>query len=171
MSETDAQKAAERSLDRENVKYDQVVLADGHQNMLEGIRGLLETTFDTVLMVADDKSLLNTAAKLKADLVVADLSLPASNGVNMVRRFKDLFPDLKLIVMSIHDEPAAIKEVIAAGAEGFVLKRSVATDLIPAVHAVIKNRTYISPLARKNLEPERSEDTNPENTDRGQWEK
>jgi DNA-binding NarL/FixJ family response regulator len=158
MSETHMQKAAERSVEKENSKYDQVILADGHQNMLEGIRSLLETTFDTVLMVADNKSLLNTAARLKTDLVVADLSLPAlpaSNGVNMVRIFKDLFPDMKLIVLSIHDEPAAIKEVMAAGAEGFVLKRSVATDLIPAVHAVIENQIYISPLARKDLEPER----------------
>lgn len=166
MSETHMQKSAERSVDKENVKYDQVILADGHQNMLEGIRSLLETTFDAVLMVADNKSLLNTAAKLKADLVVADLSLPESNGINMVRRFKDLFPDMKLIVLSIHDEPTAIREVMAAGAEGFVLKRSVATDLIPAVHAVIDNQIYISPLAKKDLESEQSENTYTETDDK-----
>ena len=64
---------------------------------------------------------------------------------NMVCRLEDCFPELKLTVLSIHDEPTVVKEVMASGAAGFVLKRSAATDLIPAVEEVFQGRTYISP--------------------------
>jgi DNA-binding NarL/FixJ family response regulator len=131
------------------LKYDRVILADTHHTMLEGIRGLLETMFDAVVMVADDTSLFDTAARLEADLIVADLSLPVSRDVNIVARLKGRFPKLKLIVLSVHDESIAVEEVMKAGAEGFVLKRTAATDLIPAVRAVLRGRKYVSPGLKK----------------------
>jgi DNA-binding NarL/FixJ family response regulator len=131
------------------LKYDRVILADTHQTMLEGIRGLLETMFEAVVMVADDTSLFDTAARLEADLIVADLSLPVSRDVNIVARLKGRFPKLKLIALSVHDESIAVEEVMKAGAEGFVLKRSAATDLIPAVRAVLRGRKYVSPRLKK----------------------
>jgi DNA-binding NarL/FixJ family response regulator len=131
------------------LKYDRVILADTHHTMLEGIRGLLETMFDAVVMVADDTSLFDTAARLEADLIVVDLSLPVSRDVNIVARLKGRFPKLKLIVLSVHDESIAVEEVMKAGAEGFVLKRTAATDLIPAVRAVLRGRKYVSPGLKK----------------------
>ncbi len=142
--------------------YGRVILADRHQDMLEGIRGLLATAFDTVLMVADIHSLINTAMKIDVDLAVVDFSLPVSNGDNIARQLKKLFPDLKLIVLSIHDESTVLKEALAAGAEGFVLKRSAATDLIPAVQAVIAGRTYISPTLGKHARGDQHEALNQE---------
>lgn len=133
------------------LKYDRVILADTHHTMLEGIRGLLETMFEAVVMVADDTSLFDAAARFEADLIVADLSLPVPRDVNIVRRLKDRFPELKLIVLSIHDESIAVEEVMAAGAQGFVLKRTAATDLIPAVRAVLRGRKYVSPNSRKRV--------------------
>ena len=131
------------------LKYDRVILADTHHTMLEGIRGLLETMFEAVVMVADDTSLFDAAARFEADLIVADLSLPVPRDVNIVRRLKERFPELKLIVLSIHDESIAVEEVMAAGAQGFVLKRTAATDLIPAVRAVLRGRKYVSPQLKK----------------------
>lgn len=133
----------------EHVKYGRVILAERHQDMMEGVRGLLMTTFDTVLMVGDIHSLINTATKLDIDLAVVDFSLPTANGGNIVRNLKKLFPALKLIVLSIHDEQTALREATAAGAEGFVLKRSAATDLIPAVHTVATGRRYVSPTVTR----------------------
>jgi DNA-binding NarL/FixJ family response regulator len=131
------------------LKYDRVILADTHHTMLEGIRGLLETMFEAVVMVADDTSLFDTAARLEADLIVVDLSLPVSRDVNIVARLKGRFPKLKLIALSVHDESIAVEEVMKAGAEGFVLKRTAATDLIPAVRAVLRGRKYVSPQLKK----------------------
>jgi len=129
------------------MKQGRVLLADNHQNMLEGVRNLLESTFETVFMVADEASLIEAAEKLKPDLIVADLSLPVTKEINIVRRLKTAFPDIKLIILSIHDERAAVSECIEAGAGGVVLKRMAVDDLIPAVESVLKGGTYVSPSA------------------------
>ncbi len=124
-----------------------VLLADSHQNMLEGIRGLLESMFEAVVMVADEKSLLATIDEMDLDLVVVDLSMLVSEENHVARRLKGRRPELKVVILSVHDEPAAVKESQAAGALGFVLKRSAATELIPAIREVLEGRIYISPAA------------------------
>jgi CheY-like chemotaxis protein len=73
------------------MKQGKVLLADNHQNMLEGVRNLLEDMFETVFMVADEASLMEAAEKLKPDLIVADLSLPVTKELNIVRRMKTAF--------------------------------------------------------------------------------
>jgi DNA-binding NarL/FixJ family response regulator len=113
--------------------------------MLEGVRNLLEDMFETVFMVADEASLMEAAEKLAPDLIVADLSLPVSTELNIVRRLHTAFPQIRLIILSIHDEQAAVGECIEAGASGVVLKRRAVDDLVPAVEAVLKGVTYISP--------------------------
>ncbi len=125
------------------MKQGKVLLADNHQTMLEGVRNLLENMFDTVFMVADEASLMEAAEKLKPDLIVADLSLPVTREINVVRRLKTAFPRIKLIILSIHDEQAAFCECIEAGASGIVLKRRAVDDLVPAVEAVLKGGTYM----------------------------
>ena len=126
------------------MKYGRVILADRHQEMLEGIRGLLETIFETVLMVADKDSLFEAVARLEPDLIIVDLSLPIPGEINIVRQIKDRFPDLKFLMLSVHDETTVIREVMTAGAAGLVLKRAVGTDLIPAVGEVLAGNTYVS---------------------------
>jgi len=126
------------------MKQGKVLLADNHQNMLEGVRNLLEDMFETVFMVADEASLMEAAEKLKPDLIVADLSLPVTKELNIVRRMKMAFPQIKLIILSIHDEQAAFGECIEAGARGIVLKRRAVDDLVPAVESVLKGGTYVS---------------------------
>ena len=133
------------------MKHGKVLLADNHQNMLSGVRNLLENIFETVFMVADEASLVEAADKLKPDLIVADLSLPVMNEVNIARRLTKAFPEIKLIILSVHDERTAVGECLEAGAVGFVLKRTAVNDLIPAVEAVQKGDVYVSPSAMKML--------------------
>jgi len=121
-----------------------VLLADSHQDMLEGIRGLLKTEFDSVVMVADEKSLFEVIEKLNPDIIVVDLSLPISGEVNIARKIKNNHPNLKFIILSVHDDTTAIDEIMSAGAAGFVFKRSAVTDLMPAVDEILKGHTYIS---------------------------
>ncbi|MGD9076621.1 MAG: response regulator transcription factor [Desulfobacteraceae bacterium] len=121
-----------------------VILADKHQDMLEGIRGLLETVFDTVVMVADRDALFETAQRLEPDLAIVDLSLPIASEINIVRQFKERHPDLKCIVLSVHDDEEVIEQVLSSGAVGFVLKRTAGADLIPAVVEVLEGRTFVS---------------------------
>ena len=126
-------------------KAERVLLADSHQNMLAGIRSILETAFNVVIMVADEKSLLDSLDKVSPDLVVVDLSLPITEEINVARRIKKHNPEMKVVVLSVHDEQTAVDACILAGAAGFVLKRTAAIDLIPAIWDVLKGRTYVSP--------------------------
>lgn len=127
------------------MRQGKVLLADNHQNMLAGVRTLLESMFATVFMVADEASLMEAAEKLVPDLIVADLSLPVTKEINIARRLKKAFPLIRLIILSVHDERAAISECIEAGASAVVLKRSAVNDLVPAVGTVMKGEIYISP--------------------------
>ena len=96
-----------------------VVLADQHPVMLEGIRRMLETEAESVLMLADEASLMQAVETALPDLVIADLSFPVSGGTNVARLLKQWHPDIKVIILSVHEDPAAVNEVAAAGAEAF----------------------------------------------------
>ena len=121
------------------------LLANRHHGLAEGVRSLLETTFDVVLMVADKISLFESATRLPIDLAVVDLALTRGEGIGLVRRLRDRCPIMKLIVVSVHDQPSASRSALEAGANGFVLKRAIATDLLPAVDAVLSGQRYVSP--------------------------
>src|SRR5262249_2655033 len=125
-----------------------VVLADRYLKMLEGIRSLLESRFAVIVMVADERSLLETVERVLPDLVIVDLSMPVEEETNIARRLKGRFPNLSLIVLSVHDEPTVVSQILKAGVAGFVLKRTAATDLLPAVQEVLCGGTYVSPTLR-----------------------
>jgi len=119
--------------------------------MVSGVYSLLETAFESVLMVSDEHSLLEAVSSFHPDLVIADLSLPSSSdcaGVNLAHRLKCHDPELRLIILSVHDDPIVTASVRSAGAAGFVLKRSVGFDLLPAVREVLSGGTYVSPAVQ-----------------------
>jgi DNA-binding NarL/FixJ family response regulator len=87
----------------------------------------------------------DAVARMQPDLVVVDLSLPASGGGNVVRTLLDRYPGVRVIVLSVHDEPPALSHALGAGAAGFVLKRTAAVVLTLAVEAVLRGETYVSP--------------------------
>jgi len=113
-----------------------VLLADRHHALTEGVRGLLETAFGTVVMVADETSMLEGAGRLQPDMAVVDLSLARDSGLGWLRALRQRCPDLKVIVLSVHDEQTVCRAALRAGADAFVLKRAIATDLLPAVDRV-----------------------------------
>ncbi len=121
-----------------------VLLADRHHGLTEGVRGLLETAFGTVVMVADEASLLEGAGRLRPDVAVVDLSLARDSGLGWLRALRQRCPDLKVIVLSVHDEQAVRRAAMEAGADAFVLKRAIATDLLPAVELVRNSRSEMT---------------------------
>jgi DNA-binding NarL/FixJ family response regulator len=113
------------------------LLADRHLGLMEGVRGLLETEFEAVVVVGDEVSLFETARQLDVTLAIVDLSLARGNGVVLIRRIRSRYPQLKLIALSVHGEKNVEAAAIEAGANGFVRKGSIATDLLPAIDAVL----------------------------------
>jgi two-component system secretion response regulator SsrB len=124
-----------------------VLLADRHHGLTEGVRGLLETAFGTVVMVADDASLLEAAVRLRPEVAIVDLSLARDSGLGWLRAVRQRCPDLKVIVLSVHDEESVRRAAMEAGADAFVLKRAIVTDLLPAIEAVCATGTHIGPKA------------------------
>ena len=127
------------------MRQGRIILADKHSNMLGGIRRLLEDEVETVLMVGDEISLYHALENFNPDVVVADLSLPISTETNIAWGLKKNFPKIKVIILSLYDEKSVLDDVIAAGVEGFVLKRRAVIDLIPAIRGVLQGCKYISP--------------------------
>jgi DNA-binding NarL/FixJ family response regulator len=122
-----------------------VLLADRHHGLAEGIRSLLETMFEAVVMVADEPSLQESAARMQPTVAVVDMSLARGEGLGVVRRLRARCPDLKLVLLSVHDEISACRAGLEAGANAVVLKRALATDLLPAIEAVQEGRVFMSP--------------------------
>jgi DNA-binding NarL/FixJ family response regulator len=138
------------------MKRKRILIADDHPTMAAGVRLLLKDRFEVMLMGADEPSLRDAVESGHFDLVIADLSISVSLGENVPRLINKLDPELRFIILSVHDEPVVVDECLAAGARGFVLKRTASTDLLAAVEAVLKGGTYISPsCCTQTEEPER----------------
>src|SRR5262245_8027742 len=114
-----------------------VLLADPHHGVSEGVRGLLATKFDAVVMVADEVSLLEVADRMQSDLAVVDLALSRGNALELVRRLRSRFPKMKIVIVSLHDQPSVGRSVMDACANEFVLKRAIATDLLATINTVL----------------------------------
>ena len=114
-----------------------VLLADRHHGLRDSVRGLLETAFETVFMVADEASLLEGVGRLMPAVVVLDLSLSAGDLHGLLARVGARAPGSKVLLLSVHDEPTVAASALDAGADAVVLKRSLVTDLMPAVDALL----------------------------------
>lgn len=113
-----------------------VLLADRHHGLTESLRGMLKMAFGTVVMVADETSLLDAADRLRPEMLVVDLSLARQDGLGWLREVRQRCPDLKVVVLSVHDEETVRRAAMQAGADVFVLKRNIATDLLAAIDLV-----------------------------------
>ena len=113
-----------------------VLLADRHHGLTEGVRGLLRSTFGTVVMVADEASLAEAADRIRPGVAVVDISLAQAGGLGWLRALRQRCPEVKVIVLSVHDEQSVRRAAMDAGADAFVLKRAIATDLLDVVEHV-----------------------------------
>jgi DNA-binding NarL/FixJ family response regulator len=118
-----------------------VLLADPHHGVSEGVRGLLATKFDAVVMVADEVSLLEVADRMQSDFAVVDLALSRGNALELVRRLRGRFPKMKIVIVSLHDQSSVSQSVLNAGADGFVVKRAIATELLATIDIVLAKRS------------------------------
>jgi DNA-binding NarL/FixJ family response regulator len=121
-----------------------VLLANRHLGLTEGVRGLLETVADTVVMVGDEASLFESAGRLQPTLAVVDLSLIHDKHLRWLPRLRARCPSMKLIVISVHDEPNVCRATLAAGADGYVVKCDLGMELLAAVDTVMAGGPYPS---------------------------
>ena len=110
-----------------------VLLADDYEDMLTTFEWLLEHSCTIVGRVGDSQSLVDTARRLRPDVIIADLFMRPGNGLDACRDLKALLPDTKVILVSADDDPAIRTEAMRAGASAFVSKIRAAEELLPAV--------------------------------------
>lgn len=122
-----------------------LLLADDHRMVAEGLRSLLADEFEVVDTVEDGRSLLAAAKKLRPDVIVADITMPNINGIEAVSRLKRDNPEVKVVFLTMHQNPAYARRALEAGAVGFVIKHSAPDELVMAIHAALRGKTFIAP--------------------------
>jgi len=123
-----------------------LLLADDHTLLLDGLRMMLEPEFDLVGVEEDGQAMLKSAEGLKPDLVLLDIAMPALNGIDAARQLKKNLPATKVIFLTMHSDPDYVTEAFRAGASGYLLKRSAASELMTAIREVLAGGSYISPF-------------------------
>jgi DNA-binding NarL/FixJ family response regulator len=134
------------------MKLARVILADDHKILVEAFRKLLEPHFEVVAAVSDGRALLDVAATLKPDVILLDIGMPLLNGLEAARQLKTKLPSVKLIFLTMHEDPDLAVEAMRAGASGFLLKTSASSELLHAIQEALKGRTYVTPNISKGME-------------------
>ena len=133
-------------------KLPRVILADDHTILVEAFRKLLESTCEVVATVADGHALLEVAPKLRPDVIVLDIAMPLLNGLDAGRQVKEAVPGVKLIFLTMNEDPDLAVEAIRMGASGYLLKKSAASELFKAIQAALRGKSYVTPQIAKGME-------------------
>lgn len=124
-----------------------ILIADDHTILRAGIRSLLEMEpdFQVVGEVDNGQDALYEAGQLKPDLILSDLSMPKTNGTEAIQRIKSRYPDIKILVLTVHKTEEHVHAALKAGADGYVLKDDTSNELIVAINNILAGKTYLSP--------------------------
>jgi DNA-binding NarL/FixJ family response regulator len=127
------------------MKRPRLLLADDHPLFLAGLQTLLEAECEIVGAVNDGRALVEAASRLKPEVIVLDIGLPLLNGIDAARQIKEEQPETKILFLTMHASLAYLKDALAAGASGYLLKTSAREELLGALRDVIRNRIHVSP--------------------------
>jgi DNA-binding NarL/FixJ family response regulator len=133
------------------MKVPRIMLADDHTLIVEAIRNLLEPSCEVVGAVSDGRALVELAASLKPDVVLVDIAMPLLNGLDAMRQLKVKMPEIKLICLTMNEDPDLAAEAMRAGASGYLLKTSPATELFHAIKEVLRGKSYVTPKIARGM--------------------
>jgi len=129
-----------------------VLIADDHPIVREGILSLLrDQNLDVVGTVGDGAALLESAQRLKPDLIVTDISMPGMSGLDALTRLRAQNLPSKIILLTMHADPELATRAVKAGASGFVLKEGAAEELITAIDQVMRGRLYLTAAVTRQV--------------------
>jgi DNA-binding NarL/FixJ family response regulator len=128
-----------------------VLLADDHALLLGAFEKLLSGECDIVGQVSDGRALVEAAERLKPDLIVLDVSMPLLNGLDAGRQIKQKLRSVKLVFVTMNEDPDIAAEAFRAGASAYLLKRSAPSELLTAIREVMLGRSYVTPLVTEGL--------------------
>lgn len=129
------------------------MIAEDHQTVREGIKLLVNTQPDMEIVgEADDgHRAIELAGSLSPDVVVMDISMPGLNGLKATKTLRSLNPNLRILTLTRHTDDGYLRQLIAAGANGYVLKQSAPTELLKAIRVVAGGDSFIDPSLTERL--------------------
>jgi DNA-binding NarL/FixJ family response regulator len=128
-----------------------VILADDHTLLLEAFEKLLAPECDIVAKVADGRALLDAVRQHHPDVVVLDLSMPLLNGIDAARQIKQEDRSVRLVFVTMNEDPDLAAEALRAGGTAYLLKRSAGSELLTAIREAMKHRSYVTPLVMEGM--------------------
>ena len=130
-----------------------ILITDDHQIIIDGIKSLLddEESVSVIGEATNGREALNYLKLLKPDLVLMDIDMPVLNGIEATQMIKSDFPDIKVIILSMHNESGLIKTLLKAGADGYVLKNADRSELVEAIKMVSAGKSYFSADVTRSL--------------------
>jgi len=143
-----------------------VLIADDHAIVRAGLRALLmeDPEFQLVGEAVGGYETIELLEKTNPDVLILDLSMPDLDGISVTRKIKPQFPNLKILILTLHEDEALLKEAIKAGAAGYILKRAAESELISAIRVILRGDLYIDPsMVRGLLEESRNPQVNQKN--------
>ncbi|MFD0870468.1 Nitrogen regulation protein C [Chlamydia abortus] len=130
-----------------------LLLADDHQLFREGVKRIInmESDLEVIGECGDGIQVIELCNSLNPDIVLMDINMPVENGVTATQRLKEIFPSIKVIILSIHDDESYVFETLRKGASGYLLKDMEAESLINAIRSVVSGHAYIHPKVTGKL--------------------
>ncbi len=129
-----------------------VMLADDHTMLVEAFRKLLESQCEIVGTASDGRVLLETAQRLKPEVIIVDIAMPLMNGLEAGLRLKELMPTTKLIFLTMNEDSDLAMEAMRCGASGYLLKSSAASELMHAIQMALKGKSYVTPQIARGMQ-------------------
>lgn len=128
-----------------------ILLVDDHAILRAGLRALLraEADIEVVDEASDGSEAVAKTERLLPDVALMDISMPVMDGLEATRRIHQSCPEVKVLVLTIHDNEVYLFQVLEAGGSGYIVKKSAATELISAIRAVHRGEAFLSPMATK----------------------
>lgn len=134
------------------MKLPRVILADDHTLVTEALQQLIAPHFDVVATVANGRALLESAISLKPDVIVVDVAMPLLNGLDACRQLTEKMPGVKLVLLTMNEDPELAVEAVNIGVHGYVLKKSAASELLQAIQAALRGKSYITPQIARGMQ-------------------
>ena len=139
------------SVERRAMAKPRVIIADDHTLLVEAFEKLLAPECDVVAKVADGRALVAAARKLRPDVVVLDLTMPLLNGLDAARQIREFDKSVRLVFVTMNEDPDLAAEAFRAGGAAYLLKRSAGSELLTAIREAMKRRSYVTPLVTEAM--------------------
>ncbi len=134
------------------VKRPRVVIAEDHVLIQELIREVVERECDVVAAVEDGRAAMEAVGRLQPDVLLVDAALPLTNGFAVAEKLRATHPQVKVLFVTAHAEPAYVKRAFRIGAKGYLMKGSIRVELLKAIREVLAGGQYTSPMLQEKAE-------------------